>query len=108
MTKDRVKFDTVLRLCKICLKKPKHGNKPCPWRLYSNCGKSLADRDSGAKDQFATCERDGYMVTSAKCLADTGSDSGVSSVTKVMMTLGHKDTLIHTCIGSKNEVVEEM
>ena len=37
----------------------------------------LVDRNSGDKENFSTSERDWFLTTSAKCLADTGSNSGV-------------------------------
>ena len=72
------------------------------------CVDVRVDRNSGAKEKFSTSERDGFLTTSAKCFADSGSDSGLSSVTQGMMSLGHKDSLIHTAIGSENKVIHEM
>ena len=49
-----------------------------------------------------------FFTTSAKCLSDSESDSGISNVTQGMLSLGHKNTHIHTAIGSEDKVIHEM
>ena len=68
----------------------------------------LVDRNSVAKDNVSTTEKKGYLTTSAKCLSDTGSDSCLSNVTQGMMSLGHKNTCIHTAIGSEDKIIHKM
>ena len=68
----------------------------------------LLDRNSASKDSGNTSEKGGYLTTSAKCLSDSGSDSSISNVTQGMISLGLKNTHIHTAIGTEGKGVEEM
>ena len=58
----------------------------------------LVDRISAEKDKLLTTEKGGYLTVEAKCLSDSGSDSAIANKTKGMMSLGVRNTKIHTAI----------
>ena len=39
---------------------------------------------------------------------DSGSDTGISAKSNGLMSLGLQNTIIHTCIRTKNQVLEEV
>ena len=66
------------------------------------------DRNAEKNEEIVCKERSGYLTTSLKCIMDSGDDTGIIAKSKGLISLGRRSTTIHTCIGTKNQILEEV
>ena len=65
------------------------------------------DRYSKEKDKLVTTEKGVYLTVAAKCPSDSGSDLAIANKTKGIMSLGVRNTRIHTAVGTGDKVIED-